>query len=221
MLLYLEGKRSVCEMKKLLMLGTSQGSCEMIRIARAKGIYTIVTDFDLPEKSIGKLIADEYWMINTADMDALEKRCREEQIDGVVCGVSEFNLERTMELTERLGLPCYCTPEAWHFSRNKHDFKKLCKVIGVRMAEDYQLSNPPMDEELSKVKFPVVVKAINLSANRGMIAANIGGFIVCAIWKVLGNPLGIGGTLPGALVCAALLICVSLATYKKYPSKIA
>ena len=55
----------------------------------------------------------------------------------------------------------------------------------------------------------------------GMIAANIGGFIVCAIWKVLGNPLGIGGTLPGALVCAALLICVSLATYKKYPSKIA
>ena len=66
MLLYLEGKRSVYEMKKLLMLGTSQGSCEMIRIARAKGIYTIVTDFDLPEKSIGKLIADEYWMINTA-----------------------------------------------------------------------------------------------------------------------------------------------------------
>ena len=168
MLLYLEGKRSVYEMKKLLMLGTSQGSCEMIRIARAKGIYTIVTDFDLPEKSIGKLIADEYWMINTADMDALEKRCREEQIDVVVCGVSEFNLERTMELTERLGLPCYCTPEAWHFSRNKHDFKKLCKKIGVRMAEDYQLSNPPTDEELSKVKFPVVVKAINLSANRGM-----------------------------------------------------
>lgn len=48
----------------------------------------------------------------------------------------------------------------------------------------------------------------------GMIAANIGGFAVCAVWKFLGNPLGIGGTLPGAVVCALLLVL----TYEKYPS---
>lgn len=53
---------------------------------------------------------------------------------------------------------------------------------------------------------------------QGMIAANIGGFTVCALWKVLGNPFGIGGTLPGAIVCAILLITVSLCTYKKNPS---
>ena len=55
----------------------------------------------------------------------------------------------------------------------------------------------------------------------GMISANIGGFVVCAVWKALGNPLGLGGTLPGALVCTILLVAVSLATYKKYPSKMA
>lgn len=55
----------------------------------------------------------------------------------------------------------------------------------------------------------------------GMIAANIGGFVVCAAWKAAGNPFGLGGTLPGALVCAVLLVTVSLATYKKYPSKMA
>lgn len=55
----------------------------------------------------------------------------------------------------------------------------------------------------------------------GMIAANIGGFVVCAAWKALDNPFGLGGTLPGALVCAILLVSVSLATYKKYPSKMA
>lgn len=53
----------------------------------------------------------------------------------------------------------------------------------------------------------------------GMIAANIGGFVVCAVWKALGNPFGLGGTLPGALVCAILLVVVSLLTYKKHPSQ--
>ena len=92
---------------------------EMLRTARKKNIYTIVTDYDTPEKSMGKQIADEYWMISTTDIDALEQKCREEQIDGIVTGVSEFNLEVNMELCKRLGLPCYCTPEAWHFSRDK------------------------------------------------------------------------------------------------------
>lgn len=54
---------------------------------------------------------------------------------------------------------------------------------------------------------------------QGMIAANIGGFAVCAAWKALGNPFGLGGTLPGALVCLILLVTVSLATYKKNPSR--
>ena len=39
-------------MKKLLMLGTSKGSCEMIRIAKAKGVYTIVTDYLSPDVSV-------------------------------------------------------------------------------------------------------------------------------------------------------------------------
>ena len=155
-------------MEKLLMMGTCKGSIEMLKIAKRKGIYTIVTDYLPPEKSTGKLVSDEYWMINTADIDELEKKCREVGVNGVVTGVSEFNLEMTMELTKRLGLPCYCTPEAWHFSRNKYDFKQLCKKVGVRMAEDYYLSNPPTEEELNSVKFPVVVKAINMSGNRGM-----------------------------------------------------
>lgn len=155
-------------MKKLLMLGTSNGSCAMIRKAKERGIYTIVTDYSEPEKSKGKLIADEYWMISTADVEQLEKKCREEHIDGIVCGVSEFNLDRVIELTERLGLQCYCNPEAWKYSRNKYDFKQLCKKTGVRTAEDYYVSNPPTKEELSQIKYPVVVKAINLCSNRGM-----------------------------------------------------
>lgn len=72
------------------MLGTSKASCEMIEYAKSQGIYTIVTDYFEPEKSKAKLIADEYWMISTGDFDALEKKCREEHIDGVCSGISTF-----------------------------------------------------------------------------------------------------------------------------------
>lgn len=155
-------------MKKLLMLGTSKASCEMIEYAKSQGIYTIVTDYLAPEKSKAKLIADEYWMISTGDFDTLEKKCREEHIDGVCSGISTFCIPATMELCKRLGLQAYCTPESWHYTMNKYDFKALCRSCNVPVATDYFVSNPPTEEELNNIKFPVVVKAVDQSANRGM-----------------------------------------------------
>lgn len=155
-------------MERLLMLGTSLASEEIIKYAKSQGVYTIVTDYLPPEKSTAKCVSDEYWMINTADIDLLEEKCREIGITAVMCGVSEFNLEVTMELCGRLGLPTYCTPEAWHYSRDKADFKKLCKELGAPVADDYYVSDALTDDELSKIKFPVVVKPVDMSGNRGI-----------------------------------------------------
>ena len=134
-------------MEKLLMLGTSLDSKEIIEYAKSQGIYTIVTDPRSPKESTAKLISDEYWMINTIDYDELEKKCREEHITTVMCGVSEICLETTMELCKRLGLHTYCTPEAWHYSRDKADFKRLCHEVEAPVAEDYYLTDALTDEE--------------------------------------------------------------------------
>ena len=155
-------------MKKLLMLGTSYGTCLMLEYAKSQGVYTIVTDYNEPEHSPGKQISDEYWMINTGDIDALEARCRAEGVNAVICGISEFNLEVCMELCRRLDLPCYCTPEAWHYSHDKVDYKALATRLGAPLATDYFLSDPPTREELDAVKYPVVVKPVDLSCNRGI-----------------------------------------------------
>lgn len=52
----------------------------------------------------------------------------------------------------------------------------------------------------------------------GIISAMVSGFVVCNIWKIIGEPYGLGSTVPGAIACAIALITVSLATYKKHPS---
>ena len=155
-------------MKKMLIMGTCHGTKAIIEYAKSIGIYTIVTDYNPPEKSAGKRLADEFWMISTSDLDVLEKKCREEAIDAVISGVSDFNQEMTLMLCNRLGLPCYCTKEAWHYSRDKSDFKALCRRVGAPIPEDYFISAELTKEELDSVKFPVVVKPVDLSGNRGV-----------------------------------------------------
>lgn len=159
-------------MRKLLMLGTSNGTCAMVKYAMSQGIYTIVTDYLEPEISIAKKIANEYWMINTADIDALEKKCIEESVTAVFCGVSGFNINSAMELCKRLNLPFYCTPESIHYGRNKADFKKVCRKLHAPVAQDYFLNDNFTDDEASIVKFPVVVKPVDRGANTGISFCN-------------------------------------------------
>lgn len=155
-------------MDKLLMLGTSSGSVEIIELAKSMGVYTITTDFLPPEKSAAKLISDEQWMISTDDLDALEKKCRETGVTSVITGISEFNIDQQIKLCKRLGLPCYCTEESWHYNRDKHDFKEACRKYGVPTAKQFFFSETPTDAELKAVQYPVVTKAPDQNANIGM-----------------------------------------------------
>ena len=157
-------------MKKLLMLGTSNISCHIVEYAKSRGIYTIVTDYLEPERSVAKLIADEYWMINTANVDELEVKCREEGVTAVISGILSFNIEKGMELARRLQLPYYCTKEAWDLTGDvdKALFKKICLENGAAVATDYFLTDNPTDEELDSVHFPVVVKPVDGKANVGV-----------------------------------------------------
>ena len=48
------------------------------------------------------------------------------------------------------------------------DYKALATSVGAPLATDYFLSDPPTREELDAIKYPVVVKPIDLSCNRGI-----------------------------------------------------
>jgi len=167
-------------MKKVLVLGSAKDCKEIVLEAKHRGYYTIATDYLEPYPFGAKLAADEYWMISTVDVDLLEQKCREEHIDAVICGVSTINTYATVELCKRLNLPCYCTSDAHHYSANKRDFKDICKSCGVPVSPDYFVSNPPTDDELKQISFPVVVKAIDQRGNIGMSYCNTKDEVVVA-----------------------------------------
>ena len=153
--------------KKLLLLGTNTGTCDMVNYAKSQGAYVIVTDNLPPEKSPAKLIADQAWPVSTADVDTLENLAIQNKVNGISTGASEFNAKNVLTLCERLLLPFYCTRSQWETCCNKQRFKQLCRDNGVPVAREYTLDINKI-ENLRQIQYPVVVKPVDSSAGTGL-----------------------------------------------------
>lgn len=153
------------EGKKLLILGGFTLACDIVRAAQNMGAYVIVADYN-PE-SPAKYIADRFELISTLDVDALEKFCREENVDGVTTGFVDILLQPCYDLCHRLGLPCYMTPKMIEVSTNKVAFKTECNKYGVPVPQTYLVGGEITDEVYSKINYPVFVKPLDSSGSRG------------------------------------------------------
>ena len=154
--------------KKLLLMGTDITTKHAIEYCRQIGVYSIVTDYVPYESSTGKQLADEWWMIDLADLDTLEQACREKGIDGVYAGCHEYCLDQTLLLAKRLGLPFYASEESWKSSRDKARFKRHCAAVGLDTPHQYAVSQPFTREMLDAVQYPVIVKPVDSFASKGV-----------------------------------------------------
>ena len=152
--------------KKLLILAGSAHEIDLVKRAQELGVYTIVTDYYDEIVSPAKAVSDEAWDISWSDIDTLEQKCREEKIDGVLAGYSEFTVECMIKLCARLSLPCYITEEQLNITRDKILFKEACRKSGVPTIKEFD-SPDKVDE------FPVIVKPVDRSGSIGIsIATN-------------------------------------------------
>ena len=156
---------------KMLILGSDYVTYNVVKEAHKKNMYVIVTD--LMQSSPTKDLADESWMISTTDIDMLEKKCIENNVNCIMFGASDFNISNARKLCKRLNLPIYCDNDfAWHIARNKRAFKDLCIKHHVPVSTDYYLDDDLNQEDINKIVYPVVVKPSDKSGNRGMSFCN-------------------------------------------------
>jgi len=154
-------------MRKLLIIGSDFVTIQVVKEAHKLGIYVIAAD--LMKTSPTKELADEAWLLSTTDTDTLVKKCREEGIDALLFGASDFNHWNTRQICRILNLPIYCESDyAYRVTRDKGEFKRICRSVGVSVAQDYHLTAALTDEELNKVRYPVVVKPVDRGGNCGM-----------------------------------------------------
>lgn len=151
--------------KKLLIIGGTTTECDIVRYAKAQGIYTIVADMDPNAPAMSR--ADNSVLISARDVDSLVEFCKKEQVDGVITGFVDILLRPYMEVCKRLGFPCYITEKMLSMSTNKVDFKDTCDKYGVPVPHTYLMGNQIDEELLNRIQYPVFVKPLDGSGSRG------------------------------------------------------
>ena len=154
------------EGKRLLILGGTSASLDLVKNAKAMGVYTIVTDDN--DTGVAKEIADETAKVSTADIDGLAALIKERHIDGAFCGPSEFNLRNLIKLCEKAGLPCYTNMEIWDRCANKDEFKQYCIDFGVDCPREFFVDENSSEEELRAVDYPVIIKPVDGCSSAGI-----------------------------------------------------
>lgn len=150
--------------KKILILGGNYVEIEIVKRAKLLGYYTIITDnHEDWSLSPAKLVADEGWNISWSDIDALEQKCKDVKVDGVLAGFSEFRIEAMIKLCERLNFPCSLTMQQLEITRNKFLFKATCRKYGVPTVPEYSI------DKVSR--FPVIIKPVDRAGSIGINVA--------------------------------------------------
>lgn len=148
--------------KRLLILGAYRTEIEIINEAKKLGVYTIVTDNHTDwSLAPAKALADEAYDISWTDYDALEKICRERNVDGCLAGYSERRVEALTELCKRMGYHCYTEGADLGVIFSKDKFREACVNAGMPATAAYSLND-------ENIRFPVIVKPVDNAGSRGV-----------------------------------------------------
>lgn len=154
--------------KKLLVMGGTLISCEIIQAARRMGIYTVVADYNPPEKSPGKRMADEHFLVNVTDVQATVNLVKREKIDGILVGFNDMLLPYYAQVCSITGLPAYGTKEQFEMFINKNRYKTFCREYGIPTVDEYEIDLNDFNNTAKYIRYPVLVKPADSSGARGI-----------------------------------------------------
>ena len=148
--------------KKLLILGGTQISLQILYAAKELGIKVFVTDYN--SDSPCKQYADKSFMVSATDVDSVVELIKSEKIDGVLMGYADVLLPYYVEICEKAGLPCYANKHAIEITTDKRKFKEYCREHKVSVVDEYRYE----DVIEGKVNFPLIIKPVDNSGARGI-----------------------------------------------------
>lgn len=147
--------------KRLLVMGGTQISCEIILKAQELGVFVGVADYFDVSDSPGKQIADACHKVSVLDVDAVVELIKEEHYDGIAVGFSDMLLPYYADICKKAGLPCYGTKEQFETLISKDKYKKVCRQFNVPTVQEFSLDD-------AEIGFPVLVKPVDGSGSRGV-----------------------------------------------------
>lgn len=153
--------------RKLLMMGGSQDSCEIVNVAHQMGITVYETDWY--EDSPAKKVVDKSFMVSTADVDAVVELCKKEGVDGIISGFTDSVLPYQQQVCEKLGFPFWGESQNIAMCIDKKLFKEACEKAGLPVVPYIRLNESNYERILPELKAPFVFKPVDNSGGRGVL----------------------------------------------------
>ena len=173
-------------MKKLMLLGGMRYLIPVIEAAHKLGVYVITCDY-LPN-NIAHKYSDEYCNISILDKEAVLKKARELQIDGIMSFACDPGVITAAYVAEKLDLPSVGSYKSVEILQNKGKFRHFLSDNGfnVPMAKSYkEISDALNDIEI--FHWPVIVKPTDSAGSKGVSKARNKDELVISINNAISN----------------------------------
>lgn len=168
-------------MKSLVILGGADGSVSTYLRARELGYRTICVD--MRPGAPAAEIADEFVHVSVRTPEQIAAALGDRpDIVGVLCPASDVGLPTQARLIELWGLPQRLPGSAVAASVDKSVFRGLCESVGL---PSYGVVSGTPGRELvesaRELRFPTLVKPVDSSGSRGVVACATPGRLTSAV----------------------------------------
>lgn len=153
--------------KKLMLLGGIRYLIPIIEIAHEMGLYVITCDY-LPD-NIAHKYSDEYVNVSIIDKDAVLKKARELNIDGIMSFACDPGVVTAAYVAEKMNIPFQGSYNSVSILQDKGKFRKFLtdNKFNVPYSKSYNNIEDPF-KELELFKWPVIVKPTDSAGSKGV-----------------------------------------------------
>ena len=154
------------EKKTIMLLGGSRYLLPVIQAAHELGLYVITCDY-LPD-NVAHRFADAYENISIIDKEAVLRRAKELQIDGITSFACDPGVETAAYVAEQMGLPTHPYASV-SILQNKAKFRQFLRDnhFNVPMAKGYT-GWDAAKADAALFRWPVIVKPTDSAGSKGV-----------------------------------------------------
>lgn len=157
-------------MKKLMILGATMTQVPLVRTAKAMGYYTIVGSIDGNYPAFAE--ADEKCVVDITKPEDVLKKAQELKIDGIATCCMDTPVRAIGYVCEKMGL-CGLKESSAIMCNDKYLMKERFEKNGVNTARFKVIrSEQDLENAAAVLDFPLVIKAVDLMASRGIFIVN-------------------------------------------------
>ncbi len=152
--------------KRIMILGSLFEFKELARMARERGIYTVVCDGN--PKGPAKAYADAVYDIDVTDIDGIAEICKKERVDSILTAFSDLLLECMVKICDKAKLPCYLSVDKLKYYRDKRAMKQMFAELGISSPRHITFKKNFDISLLKDFKTPLIAKPVDRYGSRGI-----------------------------------------------------